>query len=209
MALTEGPALIVAVAHGECAEGSFVEGFFRIPLSVMSGEVSVVVVFSQDLGEGSFVICFATMSGGVIGRYAGISQQPEVVASGTVQVSLSFQPSQDGDLHLIEPTGEQIYFDNKQSEAGGRLDLDSNAGCDIDNINNENISYPEGVSPPSGQYRVGVNLFRSCDGGGMTYTVVVNNGGVQSTFNGFLSASEAGTVHEITRFTFPPVGGQD
>jgi uncharacterized protein YfaP (DUF2135 family) len=150
------------------------------------------------------VICVATISGGVIGQYAGISQQPEVVTSGTVQVSLSFRPAQDGDLHLIEPTGEQIYWDHRTSQASGVLDLDSNAGCSIDNVNNENITYPEGVSPPHGEYRVGVNLFRSCDGGGMTFTVVVNNGGVQSTFNGSISASEAGTVHEITRFTFPP-----
>ena len=55
----------------------------------------------------------------------------------------------------------------------GFLDIDSNAGCDIDGINNENIYFSKVMN---GTYKVVVNLFDKCDDSkdGAKYSVTVN-----------------------------------
>ena len=44
---------------------------------------------------------------------------------------------------------------------GGRLDIDSNAACTIDNTNNENIFWPLNAAP-AGQYRVELHYYADC-----------------------------------------------
>src|SRR5688572_17774414 len=54
-----------------------------------------------------------------------------LVASGTgdVKVTLSFDRVHDLDLHVIEPNGDEIYYQQPTTESGGRIDLDSGANC--------------------------------------------------------------------------------
>ena len=97
------------------------------------------------------------------------------VGTGTLQVSLSFDNAKDVDLHLVEPeqvdeNGESysffdrhIYFVNSMSRNGGELDLDSNAGCLYDDINNENITYGDDAYVAPGLYKVYVDMFQNCD----------------------------------------------
>ncbi len=85
------------------------------------------------------------------------------VGTGTLQVSLSFDNDKDIDLHLIEPDGEHIFYANMMSSNGGELDLDSNPGCYIDGINNENIFYPEDAELDAGTYSVYVDMYSNCD----------------------------------------------
>jgi len=198
--------LVLAVAD---TQANLFDGYYTLPLAALSGQITLNVFFPQTLGSQSFLLCPATLVNGVLSQYAILRQDPISVTAGTLQVSLSFQPSQDLDLHLVEPTGEEIFYGNRTSAAGGTLDLDSNASCSIDGRNNENITYPTGVTPPAGQYIVRVDYFESCDGGGADFTVVVNNDGVHSSFSGSFTASDAdqgnvGSGREITRFTFPP-----
>ena len=107
----------------------------------------------------------------------------EVGVGGDVHVSLSWDVNSDVDLHVIDPNGEEIYWNNRSTTSGGILDLDSNANCTIDGIRNENITWQEG-SAPSGVYTVRVNYWSSCGVPATNYVVSVNNGGRVSRFSG-------------------------
>jgi len=85
----------------------------------------------------------------------------ERVGEGDVKVSVSWNSETDVDLHAFEPNGEHIYYGNPKSSSGGQLDLDSNPGCNIDGIQNENIVWPEDMAP-NGEYTVKVHMYKDC-----------------------------------------------
>lgn len=76
-----------------------------------------------------------------------------------------------------ELTAFQNFIKGKGLKVIGSLDLDSNAACDIDGINNENITYENEVV--AGTYTIAVNLWEKCTSGviGSTYSVTVNYDG--------------------------------
>ncbi len=75
---------------------------------------------------------------------------------------------------------------NDISDNGGELDVDSNADCYIDGINNENITYSENSIVDDGQYIVRVDLYSNCGiSGGTNYIVTAYyNGDLISTSSG-------------------------
>ena len=89
---------------------------------------------------------------------------------GDLNVNLFFTTQKDVDLHLIMPNGERIYYGNRggsyETEDGEilsyGLDLDSNAGCSIDNVNNENIFIPASLVM-NGTYEVQVDMWSQCE----------------------------------------------
>lgn len=90
--------------------------------------------------------------------------------SGDLHVNLVFNNEKDVDLHLITPNGTRIYY----GQRGGQyqtpdgtiveygLDHDSNAGCSIDGLNNENIVIPDAMIEP-GVYKVIVDMYSNCN----------------------------------------------
>lgn len=82
--------------------------------------------------------------------------------SGVLQVSMAWDQLNDVDLHLLQPDGQRIFYANSTSSNGGFLDVDSNAGCSIDNINNENITYNDEATIYNGEYIVYVDLWSNC-----------------------------------------------
>ena len=145
---------------------------------------SCVIIINQDLDLGddeSFIIW-----GALTDADGDISETWEK------EVSI-----RNVDLHLIEPgdNGEHIYYGNRTSDNGGELDLDSNAGCGIDGINNENITYGEDAYIAPGVYEVYVDMYSNCDPSIATdYVVTV-------TYNGRLIGTTTGT--NPARGTFP------
>lgn len=78
----------------------------------------------------------------------------DVGGSGDLKVTLMWDFRGDIDLHVIEPSGNELYFKNmKNPETGGELDVDNIHGgegaC-------ENIYWEH---PPKGQYRVKLKYF--------------------------------------------------
>ena len=77
--------------------------------------------------------------------------------SGSVQVSLAWDDYNDLDLHLFTPSGERIYFNNKNSECGGELDVDMNVKP-VSDSPVENVVWV--TNPPMGTYKVGVHFYK-------------------------------------------------
>jgi subtilisin-like proprotein convertase family protein len=80
----------------------------------------------------------------------------------SIRVSLLWDNYNDLDLHVICPSGEEIYYVNKQSRCGGELDVDRNAGGAQTNKPVENIRWPKGEAP-AGHYKVFVQHFATHD----------------------------------------------
>lgn len=90
--------------------------------------------------------------------------------TGDLNINLTFSNNKDVDLHLYTPSGEHIFYGKKGGTiqtADGRtisygLDKDSNAGCRIDGLNNENIFLPA-EKIESGVYTIVVDMFSNCN----------------------------------------------
>lgn len=145
------------------------------------------------------------------GRIGDILTVPVNVAEakrGELRVTLSWDTATDVDLHVVEPGGSEIYYSNRTSANGGQLDLDSNAGCSIDGVNQENIYWER---PVNGEYIVRVDFWSDCpddEGNGLpaSWRVVATGCGIEQEASGFFSAGEAdggsaGSGVEALRFT--------
>ncbi|HSW67627.1 MAG TPA: hypothetical protein VLH16_03520 [Bacteroidales bacterium] len=140
-------------------------GYYKITNEVpqsTNAAIMVVVLLSPNV-EGNFTIVVALANGNNISQHYTVPVTLFSGGTGRLQVSLSWNKPNDVDLHLLEPTGEEIYYGNSVSANGGELDVDSNAGCSIDNINNENITYSDTAIIANGVYTVKVNLWSQCE----------------------------------------------
>lgn len=171
------------------------DGYFTIPLvqgreGESRGGMSDSMIANLQLMIGleasdSFIIAFAAGDGqGNFSEYQYLPVNIMDSGIGLLKVTLTWDQENDVDLHLIEPNGEEIYYGNSTSLNGGNLDIDSNAACGIDNINNENIFYEddENVTIEYGEYEVLVDLWSNCDVSANTgYTVRVYYGDEEIT----------------------------
>ena len=136
--------------------------------------------------------------------------------TGNLQVSLSWDIDNDIDLHLVQPDSQEIYYGNEVSGNGGELDVDSNAGCSIDGIRNENITFGDSAVVLAGEYIVRVDFYEECVAAATTnYTVVAYLQGdivattsgsnpVAKTFaTGTATGGGAGDGVEVMRFNVP------
>jgi hypothetical protein len=94
--------------------------------------------------------------------------------AGGLQYTLRFGQSVDLDLHVLEPLAdagvcEVFWLAKNQANAPSTcgavssLDLDSNAGCALDNVNIENVIFPNSRARPlPGTYVARVDLWSAC-----------------------------------------------
>jgi hypothetical protein len=135
-------------------------------------------------------------------------------STGPVQVTLRFKDPEDLDLYVVEPlvdggTCEIFYqqpgvnptpppiplpFPIPMTTCGakGWLDLDSNRGCTIDNVDVENIIYSPGVVATSGRYVVRVNYYQNCSASStVPYEVEVRANGQTRYFCGSFQPNQS------------------
>lgn len=145
------------------AEG--IDGYYVItPEQGEGNEWHFVLVISSDMNFENLVIIIAIVtSDGQVGEATQAPVEVKAAGSGLLQISLSFDNEKDVDLHLLEPNGGHIFFGNRRSSNGGFLDIDSNAGCTIDGVNNENIYYQDGATIEAGTYKVYALMYSNCD----------------------------------------------
>jgi len=90
----------------------------------------------------------------------------EKAKTGDVQLSLIWFDKNDLDLHCVDPTGAEIFFNNRRSKSGGELDVDANAGrLPLTSEPIENIYWPKDGAPP-GKYTVFINFYNHRPDGG-------------------------------------------
>lgn len=108
-------------------------------------------------------------------------------ATGDPQISLIWNNVNDLDLHCQTPSGDDIYYNNKQAD-NGVLDVDMNAHEDsLSSAPVENIVWQPGTAP-HGHYIVSVNYYASHGGpDSNSYTVRVIVNGQEHTFQGTIS----------------------
>jgi len=121
------------------------------------------------------------------------------VGVGDVQVTLNWNSNADIDLHVVEPGGEEIWYNNTTSDAGGALDRDNQCSDFV-------LGRPENIfweTPPNGTYLVSVVYYEDCGGvGSVNFTVrVCIKGHCGNPISGSVNA--VGDVFSVTSFEFP------
>ena len=120
---------------------------------------SLVPTTAATLGEGSS-IGEGVQEAEVSSRDISVLEkrlEREGAKRGAVQITLMWNNWNDLDLHLITPSGEHIYHDNRKSTCGGELDIDMNFKP-TSKTPVENIVWTR--TPPAGVYRIGIRHYK-------------------------------------------------
>lgn len=122
-----------------------------------------------------------------------------IAGSGQVQITLTWDTTDDIDLWVTGPDGERIYYGDKHSSSGGELDFD-----DTNGYGPENVYWPHN-SAPNGTYKVEVDHYS----GSYTtnYTVLVTAFGYTKAYYGYLSPNETKLVVQFqSNSPLPKIG---
>lgn len=134
------------------------------------------------------------------------SDPPGSISSSGVQIVATWDSAADVDLHVVEPSGTEIYWGNMGPTAtGGTLNVDGNDECRQNvGVKQEIVAWASNA--PNGLYTVRLDYYMNCNAAQANYSVVITNGrSVLPTRTGTLSgigdvgASGAGQL--ITTFT--------
>jgi hypothetical protein len=124
-----------------------------------------------------------------------------VLGTGDLQFTLEWQDTNDLDLHVIDPTGFEIYYAARSSPSGGTLDVDANAACiNVTSKPKENIFWSS--SAPTGQYTVTVVYYEGCTdpAAASSFSVGVRSAGQFSTlFSGSVGPGNTSASMTFTR----------
>jgi hypothetical protein len=122
---------------------------------------------------------------------------PAAPPAGALVVALGWDSEADLDLHVVDPSGNEIWSRDIVSPppadatgaTSGLLDFDSNAGCTIDGRRLETVTW---AVPPSGHYAVRVDDFSLCDAAAAHWRVyVLVDGVVALESQGVATAADA------------------
>ncbi len=86
----------------------------------------------------------------------------DIEVTGDLVVSLLWQSVVDLDLHVIDPRGEEIYFENPRSLTGGLLEYEANASCLTATTEPLESIFWKADTAPSGNYQVIVDYYGTC-----------------------------------------------
>jgi len=100
-----------------------------------------------------------------------------IVGEGEIRVTLLWDSDDDVDLHVIEPSGERIWYQHRESLSGGNLDRDDNVamcGSDPEPGGVENVFW--GTNAPTGTYTVEVYSYNDCAPASTNWTLQIFRG---------------------------------
>jgi hypothetical protein len=97
-------------------------------------------------------------------------------SGGNVQITAAWQTASDVDLHVVDPSGAEIYYGSVTSPSGGRLDHDANAACQARPPTVENVFWSS-QSPPRGTYQIRLHAYDMCGVPNTPTTLSISVGG--------------------------------
>jgi hypothetical protein len=118
----------------------------------------------------------------------------EGAKTGDVQISLIWNNFNDLDLHVVCPSGERIFFDNRNSKCGGELDVDMNVKP-ASRKPVENVYWPEDKAP-RGTYKIYIHHYAKHNKGFRSnkdpteFRLLVDMEGSKKEFKGEISNGE-------------------
>ncbi|MDR3170994.1 MAG: VWA domain-containing protein [Treponema sp.] len=124
--------------------------------------------------------------------------------SGDIGISLIWYNRDDLDLHVVNPLGEELYYDKKKDSTGGILDVDRNVTGETTKPV-ENVFWYRGTP---GQYRVYVQNYdyHELARTPIPFEVWIKNDKEYLNFEGTVSGSGSGSNTEICTFEFRDTG---
>jgi len=180
---------------------------WELTLAAPVTSVTVLLVISTEMPQTSFNLRLGGGSASSVGPYQSTDLSVIFVGTGEIQTNVTWDSPADVDLHLLDPSGKEIYYASRTSTTGGQLDLDSNAACGTDGPRAENIFWPDGIVVPHGEYILRVDYWSSCNAVKTNYTVTINLRGVPpkiytGSFTGTGSGGSAGAGKTVAIFTY-------
>jgi hypothetical protein len=180
---------------------------WELTLAAPVTSVTVLIVISTEMPQTSFNLRLGGGSAASIGPYQSTDLSVIFVGTGEIQTNVTWDSPADVDLHLLDPSGKEIYYASRTSTTGGQLDLDSNAACGTDGPRAENIFWPDGIVVPHGEYILRVDYWSSCNASSTNYTVTINLRGLPpkiytGTFTGTGTGGSAGAGKTVAIFTY-------
>jgi hypothetical protein len=184
-----------------------VNDYWELTLTASTTSVQVLVVFSQEIPKDVFEVQLGGASASAFGVFQKSSVSVINVGTGDVQMNITWDSKADVDLHVIDPSGAEIYWAGRTSPTGGQLDLDSNAGCASDGPRAENIFWASGLIAPRGEFTVRVDYWSACTVALTNYVVTVNVRGkpprvFSGVFTGLGDGGGKGSGRNITTITY-------
>jgi len=175
--ITGGSAALALAGGGQFRKVAvYVEGVDGYYLANLPFDVTATNVVFTVGGRApllNFNVVFAVAdANGVWGQVHATAVSVIEVAGGDIQVSVTWDTDADVDLHVVEPSGQEIYYGSRSSASGGLLDIDANAACATSNLFQENVGWSPQTAPV-GQYTVRVDYWSSCGAAQTDYIVTV------------------------------------
>jgi hypothetical protein len=100
-----------------------------------------------------------------------------------LRFSLLWNDTNDLDIHVTTPSGEVIFYQDRNSSCGGELDVDCNASMPYTTEPVENVQWEVGHAP-TGTYEVLVHFFGSHGTSASNFKLEVFNNGHVSQYSG-------------------------
>lgn len=152
---------------------SGVDGHYLVDLPYDLTSASIIITVGGRSPANTFDVVFAVADANGVWGTGDVSSVSVIeVAGGDIQVSVTWNTVADVDLHVVEPSGSEIYYGAPTSSSGGQLDLDANAACNTSSLFQENVGWAPQTAL-TGQYIVRVDYWSSCGVAQTDYIVTV------------------------------------
>lgn len=138
------------------------DDYYSVPLPSGSTLENVVVSLSPAINGSQVRLRYSLEGANGVGPTFDQTLRVIRAGNGDFQASVAWTGASDVDLHVFDPNGEHVFYADRDASTGGRLDIDSNAACRIDNTNVENIFWPLNAAP-AGPYRVELHYYDDCE----------------------------------------------